>query len=260
METVLEYADLIDAGEEYENHSLYEMAPTKLRKEKSSSGPEKVIWIRGDVPVFDGGEVEVGQTALKTAAPVDGNARAPDFEASEYARILHVFIDTRMRTAIQQLMEPRTRGELDRAPIDPWCDHIAHLFNDYMFKPAAINNVCVGVTRADIATIDPGKKVHDRDGGLLKRKFANFKSEYGTSVTRYEASGQGDPDIFREYARGRIYLIYGFCFFKQHPVLQPLATRALQTDAQREVASGKVCRPVSRRGNQHESGNESNTR
>ena len=42
--------------------------------------------------MVDGKEVEVGQPALTTAAPVEGNARALEFQASEYARILHVFI------------------------------------------------------------------------------------------------------------------------------------------------------------------------
>ena len=172
--TVLEYVVLIDAGEEYDNHSLYEMATTKVRMEKSLSGPEKVISIRGDVPAFHVEELEVGKTALITVAPVEGNAKAPDFEASEYARILHLFIDTRMTTAVQHVMEPRTRDELGTAPIDPWYDHIAPPFNDDMFKPAAISNVCEGVTRADIATISRGKKVHEHDDGVLKRQFASL--------------------------------------------------------------------------------------
>lgn len=43
--------------------------------------------------------------------------------------------------------------------------------------------------------------------------------------------------------------MYAFCFLKAHPVLQPLATRALQQDAQREegVGSGVSPEPFSRR-------------
>ena len=46
-------------------------------------------------------------------------SREPDFEASEYCRLLHTLGDARMTATRSQLMEPKTHDELDREPVDP---------------------------------------------------------------------------------------------------------------------------------------------
>lgn len=37
---------------------------------------------------------------------------------------------------------------------------------------------------------------------MLRRKFAEFKSLYRTSVARFEAPGQCDPEVFATFADG----------------------------------------------------------
>ena len=208
------------------SHTLHNLAATQVKIHKNAAGVEAIAWVRGDIPVFDGDEVKIGEPSLNQSNPAP--CREPSFEASEYARILHVLGDTRMLTARQLLMEPRTRDELDGEPIDVWFEHVAPLFNEISFKPDAVAVLFGGVSRSDISTIDPSKRPYEREAGVLKKKFAAFKSEYGTCVSRYEASGQGDPDSFPDFASGRSYILYAFCFLKQYPVLEPLAMRALQ--------------------------------
>ena len=109
------------------------------------------------------------------------------------------------------------------------------------------------MTRSDIMTINPHVRPYERQGGLLKRNFAEFKSLYGTCM--YEASGQGDSESFLCFTYGKTFLLYAFFFLKIHPVLAPLATRAVQGDAQREEGVGVALnqrrdkRPRDERGN-----------
>ena len=57
---------------------------------------------------------------------------------------------------------------------------------------------------------------------------------YGMCLSRYEASAQGDPDSFVHFATGKSYILYAYFFLQKYPALQPLATKALQTNSQRE--------------------------
>jgi len=223
---------------------LISIPPTVLKTKKSTQGIENIIWQRGDVPVFENGEVVPGLPTLqneRNEAPT--TTREPEFTGGEYCRLLHVLADSRMTTARAQLMEPRTRPELDGEPIDPWTDNIAPLFNDTTFQPRAVSVLAGGVTRADIISLDPSVRAYERDGGVLKRKFGSFKSVYGTCLSKYEASGQGDPEGFVYFTNGKSYLMYAYCFLQTHSILQPLATRALQTDAQREEGVGSGVTP-----------------
>lgn len=90
----------------------------------------------------------------------------------------------------------------------------------------------------DIVVIDPSTRVHNRDGGVLKREFGELKSLYVIRLSCFEASGQGNSEGFVPFAGGKNYIMYAFCFLKAYLVLQPLAARALQTDAQREEGIG----------------------
>ena len=117
-----------------------------------------------------------------------------------------------MTSTRSQVMEPKTRDELDGEPFDPWTDAIAPLFNDVLFRPHPISSLAGGVTRDDIASIDPSNRVHERPAGVLKRKSGEFKSMYGTSLAKYESSGQGDPDSFVHFSNAKSYIMYAFCF------------------------------------------------
>ena len=101
-------------------------------------------------------------------------------------------------------MEPGTRDECDRKPAATWYNNIVPIFNDDSFKPNTIKTLHGWVTIEDIAGMDPRRKLSHRYSGILKRKFDSFKSDYSTSVTRHEASGQGDPDSFPEFSGGKV--------------------------------------------------------
>ena len=88
-----------------------------MRVNKDVQGQEDFEWVRGDVPVFDNSESIVGKPDI-CQDQVVCRTREPDFEASEYCRLPHVLADPRMTTARAQLMEPRTRDELDGGYID----------------------------------------------------------------------------------------------------------------------------------------------
>lgn len=88
--------------------------------------------------------------------------------------------------------------------------------------------------------INSALRPHICDGGFLKREFVDFKSLYGTCLSPYEASGQGDPDKFPAFADSKSCIMYAFCYLKFNPVVQPLATRSLSTDAQREEGVGSA--------------------
>lgn len=187
--------------------------------------------------------------------------RQPDFESSEFARLLHALADPRMSTACERLMRPRSREELDSTPSDPWDEFISVLYNDVSFQPSSVRNLAGGVTRSDIAGIDPASRTHHRTASTLKSKFGQLKSSYGTCVTRFEASGQSDPDNFVAFAEGKAYIMYAFCFFREHPTLQSLGTRAIPRDAQREEglpsdADSDVDAPRSARKRRRTSGRE----
>lgn len=160
--------------------------------------------------------------------------RRADFESSEFARLLHVLADPRMLVARQQIYTCRTRHELDSQPADPWDQHIAPLFNDETFTPPVVDRLSGGITRSDIAGIDPSKFVCERESSVLKTKFAKLKSQYGTCVIHYEASGQGDPDTFKDFAQGRSFIMYCHCFVKKYPILQSMTTRSIPNESQRE--------------------------
>lgn len=86
--------------------------------------------------------------------------------------------------------------------------------------------------------INPAERPYVRGSGVLKKKFAEFKSLYGTCVARFEASGQGDPDAFASFADVKMYIMYGYCFSQLHTLLKPFVTRALTSDAQKEEEVG----------------------
>lgn len=95
---------------------------------------------------------------------------------------MHVLGDTRMTTVRSQLIEPHARSELDSEPLDPWTGSITPLFNGETFCPAAVSTLGEGVTRADITFLDLAIRQYGRAVGVLKRKFGEFKSLYGTCI------------------------------------------------------------------------------
>lgn len=99
------------------------------------------------------------------------------------------------------------------------------------------------MTASDIEGLDPKKYSHYRDGGVVKRKFAEFKSLYGTRLCRFERSGNGDCESFVLYSSGKSFILYAHCLIKRYTLLTLLATRAMQSDAQREEGVGDVVRP-----------------
>ena len=236
INTALELVD----NAELECHSpssaadaLSRIPPTTVKVTKEPGGTEGLHWSRRDILVLEDEEVILGISLLQDyQAQSDGTRqREPDFESSDFCRLLHVLNDARMTRTRSMLMEPRTRADLDAESVDVWTDHIAPLFNDATFEPPAFRRFAGAVTVADISGIDSSRCTSTRHSGVLKRKFGEFKSLYGTCFSLFEASGQGDSEGFLYFANGKNYIMYAFCFLKAHPILQPLATCALQREA-----------------------------
>ena len=182
-----------------------------MRVNKDVQGQEDFEWVRGDVPDFDNSEIIVGKPE-NCQDQVVCRTREPDFEASEHCRHLHVLADPRMITGRAQLMEPRTTDKIDSGYIAPWSDIISSLFNNVDFTPFLVEPLAGGVTRSDIMTMNSRVRPYERQEGLIKRKFAEFESLYGTCRSKYEASGQGDPESFVCFTYGKTFLLHAFCF------------------------------------------------
>ena len=189
-----EEEDAIEPDLERDPHFLQSLLQFAVKIQKYRTGGDIIRWIPGDVPVFDRYEIKVNEPA--TDRTVNTPSREPEFEASEYCKLLHTLGNARLTSTRSQLMKPKTRDELDREPVDPWTDAIALLFNDVLFRPHPISSLADGVMRDDIASIDPSNRVHERPAAVLERNFGEFESMFGTSLAKYESSSHGDPDSF----------------------------------------------------------------
>lgn len=81
------------------------------------------------------------------------------------------------------------------------------MLNDDNFKPQKIDTLAGGVTFSGINDTDPAVVPDHREGGILKRKFGEFKLLYGTCIQRFTASGQGEDDCFPNSAQGRTFMM-----------------------------------------------------
>lgn len=143
-----------------------------------------------------------------------------------------------MVTIREKLMYSMKRVELDTQQVYPWSESIAPLFNDPYFWTEPILVLAGGVMREEIRSTNPALRTHVRYGVIRKRKFTEIKSLFGTYVTRYEASVQGDPEAFAIYADGKICIMYAICFVQAHSSLKLLCTRALRIDFLQEAGVG----------------------
>ena len=106
--------------------ALSRIPSTTVKVVKESNGAEGIHWSRGDIPVLEDENVLFSLPILREYREQDGKRqREPDFEASEFCRLLHVMNDSRMTTTRSMLMEPRTLAQLDSEPVDVWIDSIA---------------------------------------------------------------------------------------------------------------------------------------
>eukprot|EP00177_Eucheuma_denticulatum_P005710 GFKZ01010406.1.p1 GENE.GFKZ01010406.1~~GFKZ01010406.1.p1 ORF type:complete len:471 (+),score=76.14 GFKZ01010406.1:658-2070(+) len=212
--------------------------PTVVKITKQANGSELVQWLKGDCPVYDHGEIMVGEPELANAQ-VNTVTREPKFEASEYCRLLHVLADPRMTSARGLLMKPKPKKELDPSYTDPWTEHIAPLFNDQGFRPDPVDTLSGGVTFSDIDSIDPKRRHHEREGVFLGRRFREFCRLYDACLSEFEASRNGDSQSFVHYSGGETYIMYGHCFLEEYPLLSSLFKRSMWDDLRGEEALGK---------------------
>lgn len=215
-----------------EAHRIRNALPQSVSIRTDTTGGKYIVWNSDNTTLTstpNRSDPSSLQLQQRSAA-----CRQSYFTAGEYARLLHVLADTRMATARQRLMCPRSRQELDCIRTDPWDEYISGLFNDESFRPESVDMLAGGITRSDIDTINPAVLPCPRTASTLKTKFGQLKSLYGTCAARFEASGQGDHDNFVSFAQGRSYIMYTFCFLRVHPILMPLTTRTIPTAAQRE--------------------------
>ena len=130
---VLEYADDTSKLVPGTSTSLFNLPSTMVKVLKDGNGDDEVNWSKGDIPLFDNDEVVVGKpdiNIVNKSSVNNSTSRETSFEASEYARLLHVLAHERMATARSSLMETRTRQQLDEESLDPWTSNITPLYND----------------------------------------------------------------------------------------------------------------------------------
>jgi hypothetical protein len=229
--------------------------PATARVEKGREGtPDKVIWKCKNGPRLTDDGLDIVPNTLYESATASavlgaschrGPVREPPFTASEYARLMHCLADPRMMHARALIATPRDRDELDREPICPWTQHIAPLFNSERFTPPKVTTYVDGITMSDVSAIEPSEHFLHRDGSVLSRKWSELKSLYTVVLSKYSASGQGDPDCFPHFVRGRTYVMYLHVFLDSFPILGSLATRLIPESAQRECGVGPGVRPPS---------------
>ena len=131
------------------------------------------------------------------------SVRKPDFEATEFCRILHDLAETRMTVVRTKLTVLHTRGELDAEVLDVCTDKIVPLFNDENSKSGRISTFS-GEQR---------KKISDIDSLDLP--------------TCLHLSGQCDPDGVFYFTDGKSYLMYVLWLLKENPQLELLEKKEI---------------------------------
>jgi hypothetical protein len=121
-----------------------------------------------------------------------------------------------------------------RSPVCPWSDQVALVYNDINFLPVAIEKFVDGICRDDLNAIYPSGLSVERTGGLLRRKWAELKSECTIRVSQFKASGQGDSQDFPKFAGGNTYVMYLHCRVIEYALFESLATRLLPDYARLE--------------------------
>ena len=213
------------------------LAQSTTVKLEGSRESQRVIWYKGDVPVFErDGSIRIGHyyefvdfTNTTTAG------REPNFEASEFAKLGHVMIDPRMLAELGRVSGRRTKDELDRELEDPWTLSFAPLYNDPEFKPTRTSNLAGGITLEEIRHIDPSTLIRSRSAAVLKKKWGEVRSLYTVILERYEQSGQNDYSTFSDFAQGKSYVMYFHCILELTPSLQPMMMRTVPDEARREI-------------------------
>lgn len=71
-------------------------------------------------------------------------------------------------------------------------------------------------------------------GKCSQKKFAEFKSLYGTCLCRFEAILNGYSESYVVYSGGKSDIPYANCFLKRFTVFDHVAPRAMHIYAQKE--------------------------
>lgn len=106
---------------------LKDFHSTSLKLFKKCNGKEHVVWNLSYVPLFDGSNVRIVQSALEGLEETGSSQNASgysrdkqsDFSFDVFCRFLHVLADMRRKGAKQILMESINREKLNTAVVDP---------------------------------------------------------------------------------------------------------------------------------------------
>lgn len=172
---------------------------------------------------------EVGQLAHKfdtdgQIAPAESSVastvrtRQPTWTPHEMARLAHVLEDPRNFVAFQRLQKkPESRAEIEERH-DPWSVEFVQSFNSDEFLPERPQPYD-GVTQQLLDSFDPNDHPYERTAEALRSKWANLRSRFTICSRNYEKSGQGESDVFPDFARGDPIISYLHCVFKNSPTL-----------------------------------------
>lgn len=68
----------------------------------------------------------------------------------------------------------------------------------------------------------PALKRHYRTADALRNKWVTLRVHIKIAIKNYEASGQGENDMFPDFANGEPIVAYNFCVFKDLLSLNPI--------------------------------------
>ena len=132
------------------------------------------------------------------------NGNVSQWTISESARLIHVVCDPSVGLALARLAHGMTRSELDARLANPFLNEFHRLYNDQSFKPAHPKP-----SEPLLRGIDPNR-FPQRDGGILKTKFADIRKHFTISYNMWNVSGQNQRDNFWNFCNGKKTSYYAF--------------------------------------------------
>jgi hypothetical protein len=130
--------------------------------------------------------------AAKTVASALAPGKKPSFTKHESIRLLHVIADPDNLTALSNSVKKVERAELDAGIHDPWNEDDGEFTTS--FNSAKKEYSHVKPHEQFLFDLDPNNHPEQRGGEHLKNTYTKLRSDFTVCFSKWEASGQNDPD------------------------------------------------------------------
>lgn len=204
------------------------LAKACKRIRSSSNGTKAVLVDRlAKAGVTTREEIEVlahkwdieGQVQDDESTTISARVRQAQWTPNEVVRLAHVLEDPRNFIAFRKLHQQRdTRADIEERH-DPWSVEFVESFNSRDYVPER-PDICDGVTQQMLDAYDPNDHPHERSAEALRSKWATLRARYTICERNFEKSGQGESDVFPDFAKGNPVMSYIHCLFKESPALE----------------------------------------